>query len=487
MRVALLGLYHEANTFSASTVSWQQLDAGTQRGAALLDAHRGAETTVSGFLDVLADAPGVEAVPLLYATVTPAGPLSSEAFARYRGEAERLLRGSGPFDAVLLALHGAAVSTDVSDVDGAIAALARDCAGAGVPIGVGFDMHANLTPAMAAVVDVMVGYRTNPHMDARVRGREVARIVLAAARGELRPSLALRQLPAVLNILRQGTDAEPMTRLLAEVAAIEALPGVLTASVVQGYPYADVPEMGMSALVVSDGRADLAAASADRLAAATWALRQEFLGVAEPVEQALDPARGGGGEGTVLLLDVGDNVGGGAPGDSTYVLAAARALGAERVLAVIADADAAALAHRIGAGGAFSAAVGAPELELEGRVGALGDGRFEETETSHGGQRDYDAGPSAAIVTSDGWTVVLTSRPVIPSSLAQLTQLGVDPRAFRFVVAKGVNSPLAAYGPIAERVVQVETPGITRADVEALAYRRRRRPLFPFEVERGAA
>lgn len=478
VRVAILGLYHEANTFADGVVSWRQLDAGMQRGEEILAAQRGAETTISGFLDVLEETPGAEPVPLLYATVTPAGPLSSVAFDRWCVEAERLLREQGPFDAVLLALHGAAVSELVTDVDGAICALVRAQVGVGVPVGVGFDMHANLTPAMAAAVDVMVGYRTNPHLDARERGREVARIVLAAARGEVVPRLAFRQVPAVLNILCQGTDGEPMTRLLHEVAELEALDGVLTASVVQGYPYADVPEMGMSVLVVSDGRADLAAACADRLAATTWNLREQFWGAGAPVAEAL------AGEGTVLLLDVGDNVGGGSPGDSTHVLGVARALGAERLLAVITDAEAAALAHGAGVGGAFRAAIGTPPLELTGTVTAVGDGRFEETETSHGGQRFYDAGPSAAIATDDGWTIVVASRAVIPSSLAQLTQLGVDPRAHRVLVAKGVNAPLAAYGPLADRIVQGDTPGITRADVEALTYRRRRRPLHPFEIER---
>jgi microcystin degradation protein MlrC len=220
VRVAILGLYHEANTFADGVVSWRQLDAGTQRGEQILAAQRGAETTVAGFLDVLEETPGAEAVPLLYATVTPAGPLSSVAFDRWCVEAERLLRDEGPFDAVLLALHGAAVSELVTDVDGAICALVRAQVGVGVPVGVGFDMHANLTPAMAAAVDAMVGYRTNPHLDARERGREVAEIVLAAARGEVVPRLAFRQVPAVLNILCQGTDGEPMTRLLHEVAEL---------------------------------------------------------------------------------------------------------------------------------------------------------------------------------------------------------------------------------------------------------------------------
>ena len=85
--------------------------------------------------------------------------------------------------------------------------------------------------------------------------------------------------------------------------------------------------------------------------------------------------------------------------------------------------------------------------------------------------------------TAAGLTVMVTSRRVPPFSLVQLTSCGLDPTSFDLIVAKGVHAPVAAYAPVCRELVRVNTPGVTRADMTRLEYRRRRRPMFPFEPE----
>jgi microcystin degradation protein MlrC len=419
--------------------------------------------------------------------------ITKDALEELADEMMRLLAEGGPWDGVLMALHGAAVAEHLADVDGYLLRRARETVGPDVPIGTAMDLHANISPAMVKHSDVLVTYRTNPHVDARERAIEVAELIIGAARGQIRPVQALQQLPAAINILCQNTGTPPMRDVLADLAATMAVPGVLTATVAEGYPYADVPEMGMAVVVVTDGDRDAAHAHARQLAGKVWARRAQFDAAAASVEDAL--RRGATAErGPVLLLDVGDNIGGGSPGDSVVILSAAIRLGIPGVLSIIADPEAARACETAGVGAQVALTIGAktdpdvgPPLAVSGTVRALHDGVWEDTGPTHTGTRHYDAGPSAAVDLDGGQILILCSRVVMPASPGQLTSLGIDPAGVAVIVAKGVHSPLAGYGPLAADVIQVDTPGVTAASLSRLTYRNRRQPLFPFEPEAAYA
>ncbi len=194
--------------------------------------------------------------------------------------------------------------------------------------------------------------------------------------------------------------------------------------------------------------------------------------------------------GPVVLLDVGDNIGGGSPADSTVLLAEARRLGARGFLQTLYDPEAVRACVAVGAGASVTLRVGAKTddrhgepVEVEGRVRLISDGRYEEPTPTHGGTRFFDAGPTVVIETSDDYTLVLTSRRVGNTSLEQMYSLGIRPERKRIVVAKGVIAPRAAYGKVAALMIAVDTPGVTAADLSRFRYERRRRPLFPFEPE----
>jgi microcystin degradation protein MlrC len=188
----------------------------------------------------------------------------------------------------------------------------------------------------------------------------------------------------------------------------------------------------------------------------------------------------------VLLLDVGDNIGGGAPGDSTVLLEAAIRLGVRGLLTILFDPEAVATCERAGAGRTITLAVGGRSgplrpIEVTGRIAFVVDGRFEEATATHGGFRHFDPGTTAVIETTDGHTIILMSKLVAPLSIQQLTTVGLDPTSFSVIVAKGVQSPRPAYEPIAGEVIMVDTPGVTSADLSTFTYQSRRTPLYPFE------
>ncbi|GAB3420916.1 M81 family metallopeptidase [Flindersiella endophytica] len=486
VRLAALGLMHEANTFAPSRVDLAAFESdGILRGQQIVDRHVNARTTMAGFLAAAGrDDNPVEVVPLLFTTVTPAGPITADALRTLADQLVAALAEGGPWDGVLAALHGAAVAEECDDVDGYLLERFRSVVGEGTPIGAALDLHANISPRMAEHADLLVTYRTNPHVDAKERAYEVAQLVAAAARREVVPAQALVHVPAVIDILRQNTDASPMREILAALDRTLALPGVLTASVAEGYPYADVPELGMSVVVVADGDAGLAQREADLLAKEILSRRAELTGRAVPVPEAIRRAGDAEpGAGPVLLLDVGDNIGAGAPGDSVVLLDAARHLGLRELLCIIDDADAVERCWRAGVSGRVELRIGArtdpsvgPPLETAGTVRGLSLGRYEDSGATHAGQRHFDSGRTAVVSLDEGQTVVLTSRVVMPSALAQVTSLGLDPLSFRAIVAKGVHSPLAAYGPIAREVLFVDTPGVTSADLRRFPYRKARLP-----------
>lgn len=460
--------------------------AGPVEGDDLVRVYGESQATLGGFLE-LRGRPDLEVVPLFHADLNPMGTITREAFETLVARMLGRIEDGGPWDVVLLALHGAAVAEHQPDADGEIIERVRRLVGDDVVVGVALDMHANVSERMVANSTVLNAYLTNPHVDPRPRARQIADLAVAAARGEIRPVTVLRQVPAAINILRQGTSDEPMRGLVALAGELQRRPGILSVSLVEGFPYADVEELGMSVVVVADDDLDLAREAADVLAAAVWDARRDFVGDGMDVDDALRRAAACARR-PVVLLDVGDNVGGGSPADSTHVLAAAKRLGVGGLFHSLCDPGAVEECRAAGAGARVSLAVGGKTDDLHGRpvpvsgtVMHLDDGRFEDGGVTHGGFRFFNAGPRALIHTEDDHFILLTSRPMGNTSRAELTSAGLDPLALKVIVAKGVHSPRGAFEPIAAEMIQLNTPGCTSADLSTLRYARRRRPMFPFE------
>jgi microcystin degradation protein MlrC len=487
VRFATLGLFHEANTFSPLKADQQRFAAGgVFRGDEIVAEYASSSTILGGYIEECRRS-GVDLVPLVSAFVTPVGPVTEEAFESLLGEMVEGMWEKGPWDGVLLHIHGAAVAEHRPDADGEIAARVRQVVGPDVPIGAVLDMHANVSEQLIAALTITLAYQTNPHIDAREKAVVCAKLVIDAADGRIEPEQALVQLPLVVNIARQDTNEPPMSDLVDKARALGDRPGMLSVSVLEGFPYADVPHMGMSCLAVSDGDAAQAEAAARELADEVWRRRADLQAQGAPVDEALDIAVRE--QRPVVLLDVGDNIGGGAPGDSTAILQAAVARGVRSLVQTLWDPEAVRRCVDIGVGSRISLEVGAKNphsagkpVPVTGVVRTISDGRFEETKPTHGGYRFFDMGPTVVLETDAGHTLVLSTKAILNSSLQQLLSVGVDPATFQVVVAKGVNSPRAAYAPITKRMVVVDTDGITAMDLERFTYEHRRKPLFPFET-----
>lgn len=485
MRLAALGLYYQANTFCPIAADAGAFgNGGIVHGGEITEQFAGSSTALGGFL-AAGDALGVEVVPLIYAEAICSGPVTKQALEWLVGNMREQLVSRGPWEGVLLALHGAAVAQHVLDADGELAMRVRCAVGRRVPIGAVLDMHANISPRLAKAVNVLVVTPARTHPDTWERAVQCARLVVRTARGEIAPQMAA--VPArVLNAGCPDPGQEPMAGLVAAAAEIGDRPGMLSASVAAGFPYADVPHMGMSCLVIHDGDHCAATSAAHELSCAVWTQRRGLQRCGFFVEEALDRAERDPTS-PVLLLDAGDDIASGAPGDSTVILSAAVRRGVRSMLLPLCDPEAVRLCSNAEAGAWVRLRVGArhahsagPPVAVEGRVRVVIDGAVDRPGSAQGMARLDDAGTIAVVDTSDDNTLVLTSRRTRDPG-GELCSCGVNPGAYRIVVAKRATVR-TALAPVAARVITVDTDGITPLGLHRLPYVGRPRPLYPFEA-----
>jgi len=486
MRIGIAGFLHESNTFSTDLTTYRNFEEGfLHRGPDLIPVWRDAHHELGGFIAGCEEC-GIEMVPLLAASATPKGPVAATAYDAIIDELTARLRDAAPLDGVLLALHGAMVSEQHPSADSETIRRVRTAIGDATPLIVSLDMHANIATPMAALPDITVAYRTYPHVDQRDRGIECARLMARIVRGEIRPTQAHCKLPLLIHIWRQYTGAGPMAEILRELERTAALPGVLSVSVAPGYIYADVPCMGVSVMVTTNDDRPRAESETKRLASFIFDKRHELNAALPGVEEAV--RRAGEIDGTVCLMDSGDNIGAGGPGDSTILFHEILRQGVPRACVVLLDPEAAnACAQRgegktirLTVGGKTDTNHGAP-VPIEGTILRIHDGVYIEPEPRHGGTRRFDQGLTAVIQTTDGHTIVANSLRVMPTSLQQLLSLGIDPTQHKAITVKGVTAPLAAYAPIASEIIAVDSPGVTQAGPEGFVYKNRPRPLFPLD------
>jgi microcystin degradation protein MlrC len=491
MRVGIIGVCHESNTFIAKPTTLEDfrktsLISGEEIRKQFVSTHH----EIAGFFEGLAEA-NIDAVPIYFARTLPSGTINAEAADYIVEQILSHLKNVGPLDGLLLCPHGANVAENHPDLDGYWLSRVRAAVGPAMPIVCTIDPHCNLSPLMIDSVNATIAYRTNPHLDQRPRGLEAARLLIRTLRGEVKPTQAAAFPPIAINIERQLTSASPCKELYILADEVLKRPGVLTDSVVLGFPYSDVEEMGSALIVVTDNDPAAARKYADELAAHLFKHRQDFVAVLTPIPQAVEEATKHAAP--VTLLDMGDNVGGGSPGDSTLIAHEVFRRGGPRTFVALWDPQAVQVAQKAGVGATLSLAVGAKTdnrhglpLHVTVKVKSLHEGRFYETQARHGGLTEYDMGLTAIVETIlDGkpgpLTIQLTTQRTIPFSLHQIISCGLDPKAFQILVAKGVHAPIGAYGPISSKTIRVNTAGSTSADMTSFTYHRRRRPLFPLE------
>jgi len=475
--LAVARFWFEGNSFTpAPTTAEAFLCREWVSGEEALDRYRGTATELGGVAAFLDSHPGWTAEVILSASAQPGGPLAPGIVADWTARVTDRL-GRGGFDAVFLSLHGAAVAEDDVAPDLTILRAVRQAA-RGVPVGASFDIHGNLAPETAALLDVASAYRTHPHIDmAETAGRVLAMLARTVA-GEVRPVVAIAKLRRVIHSFHMRSDAGPMAELWAEAAAAEAGP-ILDASPFGGYAWGDTPHAGPSILVTADRDRAAAQTVAGRLAA-SLARRIEagrFAVSLPTAEEAIGRALAGP-PGLVAVLDPADNPLSGGIADTPGLLRAllAQPAAVPVVFAFLHDPGTVEAAAAAGAGrtiarplgGRMTGAFGQP-VPVTATVERLTEGRFANSGPMERGA-PVDLGRTA-VLRAGAVRIIVTSRREAAIDPAFFDLHGIDLGATRLIANKAKNHFRAAFAHRLAAIVECDCPGPAALDLAALPFR----------------
>lgn len=487
LRVAVAGLLWETNSFSPGLATIDTLrSSGWADGDDVFTYGQGIDS-IAGAMKV-AQAHGVTLIP-----TTATGPASGSTIAagEYSKFRERLLDGLRPHvgkvDGVYLSLHGAMVCEDEDDVEGDIMQAVAQLMG--VPVSASFDLHTHFTDKMGRATPLISGYHTCPHIDIFEVGERSMELLIHRLRGG-KPSLAWVQIPMQASSEGHDTNEEPVVSIIARLKQMLEEPRVLDGALFMTQPWLDVPELGWTAVVVTDDDPELAQRYAAELGEMAWSRRTRLHApkveiadaVARVCAESHDPTLG-----PFVLSDGADSVSAGAAGDGVELasaLAAAPLPGPAYF--VIADAAAAAQALAAGVGARVSLSLGGSvstrfftPAPFEGTVVSLHDGRY----NSIYPPRPIEAGTVAVVRVDNGLHLIVTEHPVPQLDLEVYGHIGVDPRSAHVLVAKSAGGYRAFFEPIARECIDVATAGPADSRLTQMPFSRITRPLYPFDPE----
>jgi microcystin degradation protein MlrC len=467
MKLFIAALATETNTFSPMPTTTKQFRVAR-------DGNHTYQDTPIVIWRKLAEDRGWQVAESLSAGAEPAGITLKATYEMFRDEILRDLQAAMPVDVVLLDLHGAMVADGYDDCEGDLISRARQIAGQNVPIGVELDPHCHISQTMIEQANVIITYKEYPHTDITDRCRELFAIMADAVEGKVRPHIAMFDCKMISAYY---TTREPMRSFVEKMKSLEGKDGVLSVSLGHGFPWGDVPDLGTKVLVVTNNNPQKGAQLAADLGREFFNMRDEvvpkYLSIEDGLNRALEISNS-----PVVLADVSDNSGGGAPGDSTFILQALLERGFK-------NAAVGCIWDPIAVGVAIDAGEGAKlDLRVGGKMGpASGDpvdlrvtvGKIALNAFQYSGA--IPLGDSVA-VSANGIDIVLISSRTQTFTPEVFTNVGIDPMERRLLVVKSTQHFYAKFSPIASEVIYVAAPGAIVPDFKNIPYRRAGR-LWP--------
>ena len=470
MRIFTAALITETNTFAPWPTGMPGFEAGGLYRGTASAVGSDAPGTAARTYRALAEADGHDVVESLFTHADPSGPTLKSVYEALRDQILDDLRSQGPFDAVMLFLHGAMVAYGYDDCEGDIVRRARDVVGPGVAIGVELDPHCHLTRELIAAADCVTIMKEYPHIDFAERAAELYDICVRTAEGKVRPTSALFDC-RILGFY--PTTTEPMAGLVRAMQSAERRPGVLSVSFGHGFPWGDTAATGSRMLVVTDNDPALAAAVAEELGLTIYDLRRELAPRAVSIAAALD--RAAEAPGLVVFGDSADNPGGGAPGDNVSFLRELLRRGSTHAaVGCIWDPMAVLTCIEAGVGAAFNLRIGGKSGEASGapldqwvEVMAVAE---DHNQAGLGASRS-PLGASAWI-RCGGIDVVLCSKRSQTFSPEAFTGLGISLGDKRIIVAKSSQHYKEKFSALTDRLINVTGEGAIQMDFARIAYRK---------------
>lgn len=494
LRVAVAGFHIESVSFLQSEATLADFELVALRGGAIIEALRGTNTVMGGFIDVL-EAQQVDILPIVHAALGAVGPASDEAVEHYSREiAEAIHKEKGSLDGVLLFLHGACWAPSYPDPERHFLAEARAALGSTKPLMVAFDYHGNLDADTLECVDACFAYRKSPHTDTGETGRRAATCLMRTFAGEIKPVWAIAKPGVLVPSIFSATSLRPLADIIEHAETMQnQSPQLIDITVMAGFSYADAHNTGFSVICVADGSKQAAQAAVDALSDEIWQARDALYRPMPvyTVDEALDhvtqrlesrgPASETGAK-PYVLLEHADRM-----NDSTYVLAAILERGITRAaVPFLWDPEAARKASEAGAGqpveldlGGHSSPQAGPRLRVNAKVLWSGEKEFKMTGNYMRGM-PVNLGLSA-LLDVNGVSVSVVTYPAFGVSGDPFYIFDQKPEDFDVIVLRSKTHFRDFYEPISEEILIVDTPDHGPADLRQLNYvRLNTETVYPF-------
>lgn len=482
-RILIAQFKHETNSFNPRPTTLEDYKMRSLVfGEDVLTRYRGTESELGAFIE-LENVPGVELVPVVDGNACPSGLVTRETYAFFRDTILDGYRAAGKIDGILLALHGAQITEDTEDGEGALLEELRAVTGDAIPIIVTLDFHANLTERMVKNSTALFISRYYPHTDFYERGKDAAALMLRVLDGTAHPVCAMRRLPMIYT--HMATNEGPMPELIGRLIAESDRPEIDFATFVAGFTRADISIAGSAIYCIAENNAEAAKEVCDRYARYVLGRIQEFRvpfpDPAEAVREAIAY------DGLTVLADAADNPGSGLMGDATELIHELIRQNAPSVaVASVWDPETVEQAYAAGVGATIHARIGGKSnpivgkpVEVDAVVTHLSDGKFRIVGPMQNGVWQ-NAGRSATL-RFGGFTVVVISSRTQTFDLEMFRYNGVEPLDYQILVIKSAVHFKAAYRLVTDRIITLNLPNITSFDELEIDYKHIPHPIFPFD------
>lgn len=419
----------------------------------------------------------------LHAFAEPAGTTTRSAYETMRDRILSDLKAAGPVDAVLMFMHGAMIADGYDDCEGDLVTRIRGIVGDEVRIGIELDLHAHIDNVLTDASDIIVFYKTYPHMDHSERARDVFDLMKRTLDKEVDPVMALFDCRSMG--LFPTTMEGPMPDFMAEMSAAEGRDGILSLSLNHGFPWADVPLAGAKMLAIADGDPTIAARAAERFGRKFYSFRAEAMLPFTPFDAAIEEAKATGDK-PILLADTSDQIGSGAPGDTTYMLRALIDAGIRSAaVAPLYDPLAVEICFQVGVGAKLPMRIGGkldpnsgPHLDADVEVLFLKRDAYQE----HINDERIRVG-HLAVIRVEGIEVVLTTKRSNLFSPTLFTLHGISIEDKQVLAIKNLYKHKDIFIPLTRKQLFVASPGCSNPNWDQLPFTRVPRPIWPLDAD----
>ena len=488
MRIAICEFGRETNTFATGVVQYSDIVKAWIPADKIIPTFRGSAQYLGGMIRA-AEEEQVEIVPLSSMRITASAAIADEAMDQVLsvicGELEQV---KDSIDGICFAMHGAGCSVQEFDMESYTLRALRRVVGNEMPITASLDLHANMSKEMVQLSQGLFGLKENPHIDCATAGHRAFKALAAILRGELKPRMALIQLPMMITPATGSTYSNPMKSAKEHFAQYCADHGLVDTTLFHGFSAADHENSSCSVLVVANNEDPMPHAKV--LANYFWNRRSEFIPHTLTPDEAIDKALQVRKNGYVIINEISDNPGSGCPGDGTHLLRALLKRNLPNTLfQFITDPQVAAQAKEAGAGAKISIRLGAKTdnmhgtpIELEDvEVLAVSDGRFEHSSPLYTGLWSY-LGTTVRLRHGNVEFVVDSFRTQATDDGALRITGGYLDR-YQIVCLKSANHFRGFFEPRADAIVTADPPGLRCSDLTTYPFQRIPRPMYPLDPD----